>query len=87
MIFWAAVEQIQLNINPTKKDTQSSYICIFYGRILKAQVCSHTISEDSVDIEAVRRTGFIVRATPHIRAELSGPGIIDDSGVGAADFI
>lgn len=47
----------------------------------------HTIREDSVHIEAVRCTGFIVSAAPHVWAELSGPGIIYHSGVGAADLI
>lgn len=48
---------------------------------------THTVSEDSVHIEAIRRTGFIVSAAPHVGTQLPGPGIIYYSGVGAAYLI
>lgn len=90
MIFWAAVEQKTWNISPKKR-----HITFIFLHVLRQNPqCSglasggtRTISEDSVHIEAVRRAGFIVSAAPHIWAELSGPGIIYYSGVGAADLI
>lgn len=47
----------------------------------------HTISEHSVHVEPVGCTGFIIRAAPHVGAQLSSPGVVYDSGVGAADLI
>lgn len=47
----------------------------------------HTIIEDSVYIQAVCGTGFVVGAASDIGAELSGSSVIDNSGIAAADLV
>ncbi len=88
MIFWAAVEPKK--ISPKKRHITFIFLHVLHKNPQRCGLASegtHTISEDSVHIEAVRRTGLIVSAAPHVWAELSGPGIIYYSGVGAADLI
>lgn len=49
--------------------------------------CNGTVIEDPVHVEAVGRAGFVVSAAADVRTQLSGPGVVDNSGIGAADLV
>lgn len=46
-----------------------------------------TILEDSLHVEPVGGAGLVVRAALQVVRQLSGPRVIDHSGVGGADCI